>query len=229
MYVTAILLAAGKGERLKSSTLKPFVCVNSHPLLAYSLAALNQHPLIKDIIVVVNPDLRDRVLSLIEELGIKKIHCLVSGGQRRQDSLGCGLKALPQGTEIVLIHDAARPFLDAGIIRRLISAAKKYGAAIAGIPVVGTLKRVSKDLAVQQTVDRKGLYEAQTPQVFQKRIILDAYARFKASLVTDDAMLVEKLNKKVVVVPGSRYNIKVTFPDDLVIAEGIARFKKIRL
>lgn len=149
------------------------------------------------------------------------------GGQRRQDSCLNGLNALPSSADIVLIHDAARPFVRQGLITALIRKAQAKGAAIPGVPVKNTIKRVSgRTLFVDKTLERSLLWEIQTPQAFRKDLILAAYEKSANIDATDDAMLVERLKKRVSIVPGSYDNIKITTPDDLILAEAIAGKKK---
>ena len=226
MHITAILLAAGKGMRFKSKTPKPLVKIASKPIIIYSLDALARNPDIKDIIVVVNSENKEGILRLIKTYRIRKIKGIVKGGEKRQDSVINGLKALDKRTDFVLVHDSARPFIGNNIIVSLIKQAKKSQAAIAGVPVRSTVKKVSDSGFVEETIPRKNLWEIQTPQVFRKALILKAYARFGKKEATDDSSLVEKLGSRVCVVPGFYSNIKITTPEDLIIAEAIFRRKK---
>ncbi|MDD5730131.1 MAG: 2-C-methyl-D-erythritol 4-phosphate cytidylyltransferase [Candidatus Omnitrophica bacterium] len=224
MDVCAIVLAAGRGLRLKSRTPKPLVKINSRPLVIYSLAVLNKHPDIKDIILVVNDSSGSQILKHIKRYRIGKIRRVVKGGRRRQDSVFCGLSAVARKTGMVLIHDAARPFIDSKTVSSVIKEAKLRGAAIAGVPVKATIKRV-KGLRVIETPDRKDLWEIQTPQAFKKELLLRAYDKFGESDATDDAMLVERAGARVSVVPGSYDNIKITTPEDLAVAEALLKLR----
>ena len=221
-YVTAIVLAAGKGERFKSKVPKPLVKIHSKPIIAYSLQAFSAHPSVKDIIVVVNAANRGAVIKIIERYRIDKISGIVKGGRRRQDSVKNGLKAVNPCSDVVLIHDSARPFINMQMVSSLIAAGQKHGAAIAAVPVKATIKVVSRSGKVQETLDRSRLWEIQTPQVFKKALLLEAYKRFSKLDVTDDAGLVEKLGAHVAIVMGAYTNIKITTPEDLAIAEVIA-------
>lgn len=220
-HITAILLAGGRGSRFKSKIPKPLVKIDSRPIIIHSLDALSRHRYIKDIVVVANPQNLKGVAGQIKKFRIKKIKKIVLGGRRRQDSVANGLKNIASTTDLVLIHDAARPFIDKKIISRVIEKAQKQGVAIAAVPVKATIKKV-KNLSVEKTIDRSTLWEVQTPQVFRKVLILEAYKRFGKQDVTDDAMLIEKLGVKVGVVLGSYKNIKITTPEDLVLAQAIA-------
>lgn len=226
MYVSAIVLAAGRGLRFKSKIPKPLIEINSQPVIIYSLNALSRNPEIKDIILVVNRKNLRGIARTIKKYRIPKIKEIVLGGKERQDSVVKGLQSIDPKTGLVLIHDAVRPFIDKRIISSVIKEAKKSQAAIVGVPVKGTIKEVVMRHALcvaRKTIDRRNLWEIQTPQVFKKDLILAAYKKFGKSKVTDDAMLVEKMGVKVSIVRGSYKNIKITTPEDLIIARAIAR------
>ena len=165
-------------------------------------------------------------------MGFKKI---VLGGASRRLSVENGLRELSQECDYVMIHDAVRPFADELLIKRVIDSAMECGAAVAGVPVVSTIKKTGvyrmpvthKQISiVRETVKRENLWEIQTPQVFKKSIILKAYQKNPDKFVTDDSTLVEKCAVKVSVVMGSYYNIKITTPEDLVLAEAISGANK---
>jgi 2-C-methyl-D-erythritol 4-phosphate cytidylyltransferase len=223
MHVTAVVVAAGKGLRLKSRVSKPLIKIASKPLIIYSLAVLSKHSYIKDIIVVANRRNLKQIRKVIKQYRVKKIKDVVLGGKLRQDSVFNGLKAMDSCTQDVLIHDSGRPFIDTKTVSLAIKAAQRYGAAIVGVPVKSTIKRITREATVDETIDRKNLWEIQTPQVFKKSLILKAYKKFGNTNVTDDAMLVEKLGSQVGVVLGTNKNIKITTPDDLMMARAIAR------
>jgi 2-C-methyl-D-erythritol 4-phosphate cytidylyltransferase len=243
MHVTAILLAAGRGKRLKSHCSKALVAIGKRPLILWSLKTLNQHRLIRDIVVVVNASNAARIRALIKGSGINKVSAVVRGGKERQDSVRFALNALDAKTDFVLIHDAARPFIGHDLITRLIQTGHTVRAAVAGVAVKATIKQVTRFRSqviahssygtrgkaenkcvgvVEKTLDRSRLWEIQTPQVFQVDLLRQAYARFGRETVTDDAMLVEKTGAKVRVVMGSYRNIKITTPEDVLIAEALA-------
>jgi 2-C-methyl-D-erythritol 4-phosphate cytidylyltransferase len=222
MHVTAIVVAAGRGVRFKSKISKPLVTIDRRPVILYSLRTLSAHPYVKDIIVVVNAGNKKRIAAAIRRHRIGKIARLVLGGPLRQDSVRNGLRVLSSRADLVLIHDAARPFIDAGMVSAVIQKARTSGAAVAAVPVKATIKR-ARNRQVKETVDRRNLWEIQTPQVFKKDLILRAYRKFGSKSVTDDAALVEKLKAPVDLVMGSYFNIKLTTPEDLSLAEGIIR------
>ncbi|MFH0739256.1 MAG: 2-C-methyl-D-erythritol 4-phosphate cytidylyltransferase [Candidatus Omnitrophota bacterium] len=226
MPVSAIVLAAGRGLRFNLKVSKPLSQVSSRPVIAYCLERLQRHPSISDIIVVVNAMNRKGITAVIKRFKISKASTVVLGGRRRQDSVRNGLKIISNRTEFVLVHDAARPFINTKIVSTLIRQARRLGAAIPAVPARSTIKRVSPRMIVEKTISRDNLWEAQTPQVFNRELLLKAYKRFGHIDVTDDAMLVEMLGVKVVVVPGSYDNIKITTPQDLALAETISKSKR---
>ncbi len=142
MYVTAVIPAAGRGLRLGGKGSKPLIDIAHKPLLIRTLSAINSHPSIKEIIVVVNSADRNKIKSKIKEYRLTKVKAVVLGGARRQDSVRAGIQSISKRAGLVLIHDAARPFIAKDIISRAIDAAEKNGAAIAGVPVKATIKRV---------------------------------------------------------------------------------------
>jgi len=219
--VSAIVLAAGKGKRMNSTLSKPLLRISGKPLIVYSLEAFNRHSGIDEIILVISPKNRKAIEKEIKNK-FKKIKGIVLGGRRRQDSVKNGLNKLSPESNLVLIHDCARPFIKAGFISKLIASAKKFGAAIPGVPVKATIKSVKSGM-IEKTLDRKNLWEIQTPQVFRKSLIQEAYSKFSKAGVTDDSSLVEKLAKAVKIVRGSYNNIKVTTQEDLLIAETISK------
>lgn len=224
--LSAIILAAGQSRRLGGVVSKPLVKINNLPVIVYSLRALSKHPDIDEIIVVSSIENQGGLAKLIKDYSFNKIKALVLGGKRRQDSVDNGLKKVSAQSDWVLIHDAARPFVNRRVISKVILAAKKTGAAILGVPVKATIKSVKKGLRVDKTLARGNLWEIQTPQVFRKRLILRAYKKYGKERVTDDSSLVEKLGKNTLVVQGSYENIKITTGEDLLFAGLIAkRFK----
>lgn len=221
--LSAIVLAAGRGRRLNTPVPKPLVRIGNLPAIVYSLGALNRHPDIDEIIVVVSKGNQQAIIKALKNYSFKKIKVFVLGGARRQDSVANGLKAVSAKSNWVLIHDSARPFIDRKSISKVITAAKKTRAAILGVPVKATIKSVKAGWLVDKTLDRANLWEIQTPQVFKKELILQAYKKYSKADVTDDASLVEKLGKNVQVVLGSDENIKITTSVDLLFAEEIVR------
>lgn len=223
--LSAIILAAGQGKRLKAAVPKPLVEIGNRPTITYSLSTLDKHPDIDEIIVVLSAENRSQVTKIIKSYAFKKIKSFILGGKRRQDSVYNGLKEISLNADWVLIHDAARPFVDRAEITKLISAAKKTGSAILAVPVKATIKSIKNRRWVDRTLDRTNLWEIQTPQVFRKELLLKAYKKYFKMNVTDDASLVEKLKKEIKIVPGSYKNIKITTFEDLLFAQAIIQRK----
>jgi len=224
----AIVLAAGKGLRFKSSVSKPLAEIDDKPVIIHSLEILSKVRQISEIIVVVNQINKKKIYEQINKFRITKVKKIVIGAKVRQGSVKNGLSVVDASIGLVLIHDAARPLIDVKTVASVIFEAKKSGAAILGVPVKSTIKegiRASGDqgIRVKNTLDRFNLWEIQTPQVFRKELIVEAYKKFGKHTVTDDSMLVEKLGHKVSLVMGSYKNIKITTPEDLIIAKAMAR------
>jgi 2-C-methyl-D-erythritol 4-phosphate cytidylyltransferase len=219
--LSAIVVAAGESKRFKGKVSKVLAKINSKPVIYYSLFALNRHQDIGEIIVVASRRNIKVISEVVKRFKINKVSKIVLGGKERKDSVLQGLRSLNEDTSYVLIHDGARPFINNSIISSLIAAARNSGAAVVGVPVKPTIKRVDSGLWVKETVARDGLWEIQTPQVFLKNIILKAYKNSNRAKVTDDAMLVEKTGVKVKLVLGSYNNIKITTAEDLVISRAI--------
>ncbi|MBF0504063.1 MAG: 2-C-methyl-D-erythritol 4-phosphate cytidylyltransferase [Candidatus Omnitrophica bacterium] len=217
MKTEVIVVAAGLGRRLKADVPKALVLLKGKPLLAYSLKVFEAHALI-DSIVIVAP--AGHLAQFVRMAGaFKKVRLVVAGGKLRADSVKCGLKVISSDTGIVLVHDAARPFVDRAMINRLLFSLKKNKAAIAGVPVKFTVKKVDRQtLDIKETPPRDLLWEAQTPQGFHKDVLVKAHARKHKEEATDDAILVERMGVCVQMVMGSYRNIKVTTPEDITLA-----------
>ncbi|MCK9432932.1 MAG: 2-C-methyl-D-erythritol 4-phosphate cytidylyltransferase [Candidatus Omnitrophica bacterium] len=220
--LSAIVVAAGKGRRLKLGVSKPLVRIGKFPVLYYSLDVLDRHPDVGAIVVVANKENRRQVALLVEKYSFRKVKEVVLGGKHRQDSVYRGLQA-SSGSDWVLIHDAARPFIDRGMVGAVVRAAKKSGAAITAVKPKATIKVSGRDNIVRETLKRDELWEVQTPQVFRRAALEEAYLKHGNGRVTDDASLAEKLGLKVKVVPGSYDNIKITTGEDLLLAALIVK------
>lgn len=217
MRVEVIVVAAGLGKRLKSKMPKALVLLKGKALIAYSLKVFEKHPAVDGVVVVGAKGFLSQFVRLTKPF--KKVRAVVAGGILRSDSVKCGLESLSSETKIVLVHDAARPFVDAAMINRLIATLKKNKAAIVGVPVKFTVKKVNcKTLDIEETPARDLLWEAQTPQGFHKDILVKAHAKKFKEEATDDAMMVERIGGKVKMVMGDYRNIKVTTPEDIVLA-----------
>ncbi|PKB72226.1 MAG: 2-C-methyl-D-erythritol 4-phosphate cytidylyltransferase [SAR202 cluster bacterium Io17-Chloro-G6] len=214
--VGAVVVAAGKSTRMKGVD-KVFTPVLGIPLLAYSLDRLESFPSVEEIVLVLSPDSLYQGNDLLRNRGYRKVSHVCAGGERRQDSVRLGLEQLSD-CRWVIVHDGARPCLDQGILERGLTAVEECGAAVAGVPVKDTIKLVSPQGEVTGTPDRESLWAAQTPQLFDYDLLLDAHRRCTQP-VTDDAAMVESLGHPVKMFLGSYENLKVTTPGDLTIAE----------
>lgn len=221
MKVAAIVPSAGKGTRLKTRIEKPYIKLGAKPVLAHTLIALEQNKNIKEILVAVGKDKISKARKeIIQKYNIKKAR-LLAGGRERIDSVYNALRLVPDDIDYVLIHDGVRPFVTDELIEDLLKAAIRHKASVAGVPVKPTLKFVSEDKFIKYTAPRQYFWEAQTPQVFKKDLIIKAYefARKKNIRATDDAMLVEKIGVRPKIVMGSYSNIKITTKEDLELAK----------
>ena len=228
MKVSAIVPAAGLGLRLKSKVIKPLVAINSKPIIVHTLNRLSSCPSIDEIVVVFNASETSQAKKLIKENNIKKIKDVVAGGDTRTQSVKNGLKCVGD-SDFVLIHDGARPFIDQDIVKEAIGAVKKYNAVVVGLPVSSTIKRIDlQSQTVDCTLRRNEMWQIQTPQVFKRDLIVEAYENAEDLDAPDDAFLVERLGHKVALVLGSNLNIKITTPEDLVLAEAINNINNCR-
>ena len=215
-----ILPAAGSSSRFHDQHYKkPFAPLANKPVWLYSAERFLARADVKQVLLVISPEDREDFLSKfganVAILGVE----LVEGGAERAESVAQALARVKPEMEYVCVHDAARPCLADAWITSVFEAAVRSGAAILAIPVSGTLKRVSSDQRIEATVDRENLWEAQTPQVFRRQLLLDAHAQRGGFAATDDAQLVERLGHAVTVVPGSPINLKITTREDLRLAE----------
>lgn len=191
------------------------------PLLEYSLQQLAESPSIDTIIIVAGETNADAVHTLASLSPTHKISAVCNGGSRRQDSVRAGLEHVGDATH-VLVHDGARPLIDGALISRAVHAVSNHAAAIAAVPVKDTIKRADDDMTVLETIPRNGLRSVQTPQIFEADLLRTAHRSIDAD-VTDDASMVEMLGHSVKLFMGSYENLKVTTPEDIVMAEAILR------
>jgi 2-C-methyl-D-erythritol 4-phosphate cytidylyltransferase/2-C-methyl-D-erythritol 2,4-cyclodiphosphate synthase len=221
-----IIPAAGSGSRMGLDMPKQFHDLAGLPILVRTVRAFHSVSDIETIVLPVPPDSRNRVEDMSDKFkltpkGGKLL--IVNGGSTRQDSVRAGLDALPPATEVVLVHDGARPLVSTRIIEACLREAARCGAAIAAVPVSDTLKAVNAEKRIRKTVDRQGLWQAQTPQAARVALLKEAYAAAEKTgfVGTDEASLLEQIDCPVKVVAGSQKNIKITLPEDLLIAEAI--------
>lgn len=224
---TAIVVAAGEGRRLGAETPKTYLPVAGRPILLRTLDRLLQCQAVQDLTLVIAANEFARCEKLLGEdrhLSSLSIR-LQSGGATRQQSVYRGLLTVAGSSDIVLVHDGARPFASAALFGRCIEQAERRGAVAVGLPVRDTIKMVGLDGRVESTPERSKLWEIQTPQAFRRELLVAAHdwAIRERIEATDDAMLVEKMGKPVWVLDGERHNIKITVPEDLWLAEMMVR------
>ena len=216
MRVAAVLPAGGAGARMGSGGPKQYLELDGQPVLIRSIRPFLEHPEVEWVVVALPPDdVATPPVELPSEVTV------VAGGRERGDSVRNALAAVPESADVVLIHDAARPLLPSEVVDRVLGAIGPSTGAIAAVPVADTLKRVEDGRSITGTVDRAGLWRAQTPQAFPRRMIVEAYrkAEKEGHSGTDDAALVERYGGRVVVVDGDTRNLKITRPEDLRLAE----------
>ena len=224
--VTVIIPAAGAGKRMGKATAKQFLLLGDKPLLAHTLLAFQRATEIDEIIPVVSQeDMESCLREVIEQYQITKVKTLVVGGRERQDSVLHGLQKIGKDTAVVLVHDGVRPFVTPDMIRETVDLAKKGECVAVGVPIKDTIKEVDENRIVRRTPERGSLWAIQTPQAFPAKILRRAYEEsYKQKMFgTDDATLVERTGGTVRVIMGSYENIKITTPEDLILAEEILK------
>ncbi len=216
---SVILAAAGRSSRFRDKHYKkPFAPLADRAVWLHSAEKFLNRDDVKQLVLLISPEDREtfdaKFSANVAILGIQ----VVPGGPERADSIAQALEQVRADVDFIAVHDAARPCLATEWVDRVFAAAEQAGAAILAIPVAGTLKRVGRDQRVRETVPRADLWEAQTPQVFRRQLLVDAYARRGRCPATDDAELVERLGHPVKIVPGSPMNLKITTREDLQLA-----------
>lgn len=221
--VWAVIPAGGRGRRMGAK--KQGLLLLGRPVLCWTVEAVEAAPTLAGVVVAVPAEDVDAWREALS--GCRKLRAVVAGGEERQESVRRGLAAVPAEAELVAVHDGVRPCVTAELVERLVAEARRYGAAVAALPVVETLKR-GREGRVVETVDRDGLWAVQTPQVFRADLLREAHRRAAAGGVraTDDAALVEGLGAEVRLVPGLPGNVKITRPEDLALAEAILRGRR---
>ena len=204
---------------------KLFAVIAGEPVIAHAIRAFERAKSVSEIVVVTREQRHDEVRKIISAAGFKKICAIVPGGERRQDSVRAGLDHIDRDAKYVAVHDAARPLITPKQIERAFVHCRVYGAAALAQPVNDTLKRVDDDLLVVGSVDRRQLYAMQTPQIFERKLIEDAYhAVFAEKIsVTDEVSAVERLGRNIALVLNDDFNFKITYQRDLPVADLILR------
>lgn len=218
---TAIILAAGSGKRMNSKVHKQYLIIQDRPVLYYSLKAFEDSAVDEIVLVVGKGEEKFCRKEIVDKYGISKVKAIVEGGKERYHSVFEGLKQTSDA-DYVLIHDGARPFVNQDIIRRCMQEVQKYQACVVGMPVKDTIKIADEEGYAKQTPDRKNVWMIQTPQTFSYALIYEAYEEMlktEDTAITDDAMVLERIKgKKSKLIEGSYRNIKITTPEDLLIA-----------
>lgn len=217
----AIVLAAGSGKRMNSKVHKQYLIIQDRPVLYYSLKAFEDSAVDEIVLVVGKGEEEFCRKEIVDKYGISKVKAIVEGGKERYHSVFEGLKQTSDA-DYVLIHDGARPFVNQDIIRRCMQEVRKYQACVVGMPVKDTIKIADEEGYAKQTPDRKNVWMIQTPQTFSYALIYEAYEEMlktEDTAITDDAMVLERIKgKKSKLIEGSYRNIKITTPEDLLIA-----------
>jgi 2-C-methyl-D-erythritol 4-phosphate cytidylyltransferase len=221
--LTAIIVAAGSSRRMGFDKL--FAIIAGRPVIAHAIDAFQQANSVAEIIVVAGEDRHDEIRKMSRDESFKKVRSIITGGERRQDSVRAGLESLSRDARYVAVHDAARPLVRPEQIERVFEQCQVHGAAVLAEPISDTLKRADVDLMVAASVDRHQLYAMQTPQIFEWALIEEAYRAVFANRVsvTDEVSAVERLGRKVFLVPTEDFNFKITYPRDLTLAEFVLK------
>jgi len=220
MSAWAIVLACGKDQEIGPSVDVAFLALGSRPVVARSIQTLEQNPLIEGIVLVVRKERVDSALHTVRSFGCRKISAIVAGGPVRLTNLKNALEKLPEETSVVLIHEAARPFLNDEIITETIKAGKRYGAAIAAVKSSEAVKLAEKGQKVTKSLDRNSVWLVQSPQVY-KIDVFQKMLKSSGKLLDDDSELLAKGKQEIHLVAGSTGNMKIRTPDDLAVASAI--------
>ncbi len=217
--LSAVIVAAGSSQRMGFDKL--LAVLGDKPVLAHTIAAFEQTPSVHEIILVAREERVPEFADLVEQNRFKKVREVIPGGQQRQDSVDAGLKRVSAECRFIAVHDAARPLVTPDQIERVFACARKHGAAALAAPITDTLKRAGEDRTVTGGVARENLYAMQTPQIFARDLLERAYAAVAAGKlsVTDEVSAVEHLGEKVLIVPNDDWNVKITYPRDLLLAQ----------
>lgn len=223
--IMAIIPAAGASKRMGTGVNKQLLSLNGRAVLEHTIRAISAANCITGIILAVKPGEESYFKNWLNQLFGEIIRAVVPGGAERQESVGNCLEVVPADTEIVLVHDGARPLVEPSLVEKVVETAKAEGAATLGVPVKDTVKMMGEDNRVIKTIPRDKLWLVQTPQAFRYHIIYEAHkwASARDFYGTDDASLVEAMGHPVAMVRGSYANIKITTPEDMIIAEALMR------
>jgi 2-C-methyl-D-erythritol 4-phosphate cytidylyltransferase len=217
--LTAVIVAGGSSQRMGFDKL--LALLGDKPVLAHTIEAFENTDSVREIILVARAERVGEFEELVRQSDFKKVRRVVAGGELRQDSVQVGLSSLSTDTKYIAVHDAARPLVMPEQIARVFAVAREHGAAALAEPVTDTLKRADENRLVTGGVSRDGLYAMQTPQIFARELLERAYAGVATNnlTVTDEVSAVEHLGAKVVLVPNDEWNVKITYPRDLFLAQ----------
>jgi 2-C-methyl-D-erythritol 4-phosphate cytidylyltransferase len=219
--LSVIIPAAGSGERMGSDIPKPFIKVGNKSILEHTISRFIEVPNVSQIIVATSKNCINTIEEMLSVYADQVNYMVVQGGKERQYSIYNALKHVKEEIELVAVHDAVRPFVRVELIEECCRVAVNVGGAVLGVPAKDTIKKVNTDRRITETPDRAFLWQAQTPQIFQRQLLMDAYesAITHEFVGTDDASLVERIGGQIEMVEGDRENLKITYPVDLKIAE----------
>jgi len=220
-----VIVAAGKSTRMGPKVDKAFLSLGTRPVLAYSVLAFEKCHDIDGIVLVVRADRVEAARAMVQLYGCSKVRRVIAGGSQRQESVALGLDAVADDVSIVAVHDGARPCVTPDLISKTIQSASRYGSGIAAVKITDTVKHVERGLTVTRTVSREKLWAVQTPQTFQIDLLKKAFdaVRKKKATVTDEASALELAGKPPRLVEADMSNIKITAPDDLVLAAALLK------
>ena len=221
--LTAIIVAAGDSRRMGFDKL--FATIVGRPVIAHTMRAFECAGCVSGIIVVAREDRHDEIKTIVRDQNLKKVQSIIPGGKHRQDSVRAGLGHLDAAIRYVAVHDAARPLITAEQIEFVFEQCRIHAAASLAEPISDTLKYADAEFYVSGSVDRHQLYAMQTPQIFERQLIEDAYRAVYAenASVTDEVSAVERLGRKIILVPNKDLNFKITYPRDLALAEFVLK------
>ena len=224
--ITAIIVAAGSSRRMGFDKL--FAELGGKPVVTHSIAAFDKTREIREIILVTREDQIAEMQALVDAGKFRKVRKIIAGGAERHFSVWNGLQAVEASTRFIAIHDGARPLVTPEIIQDCLALAKKEGAACLASPIPDTLKRADNDQLVTDSIERSGLWAMQTPHIFSRDLIFEAYAGViaKNKLVTDEVSAVQGLGRKIALVRNEEWNFKITYPRDLELAEQVLALRR---
>ncbi|MBI2439921.1 MAG: 2-C-methyl-D-erythritol 4-phosphate cytidylyltransferase [Lentisphaerae bacterium] len=222
---SGIIVAGGKSERMGPDLDKAFLSLGAKPVLVYSLLAFEKCPDVDEVVLVVRRERLEAARLAVQMFGCKKVVKIIAGGNQRQQSVANGLDEISENATVVAVHDGARPCVTPDLITATIHSARQHGSGVAAVKITDTVKEVEKGLTIAKTIDRTKLWRVQTPQAFKVDLLRKAFELVakKKIKITDEASSVELICNDVRLVPSSSSNIKITAPDDLVLAAALMR------